>query len=567
MTDARWVVRTPDKAVVAELAQRLEVAPPIAAVLANRGIATSTEAEAYWHPDPATLHPPDAFADMGAAVDRIERAMVDGERIRVYGDYDVDGISGTTLLIKQLRRRGATVDFGVPNRFTDGYGIKPPAVEHAAAADVRVLITVDNGSTAYDAHAAARAAGIDVIVCDHHTLGPERPDVLAHLNPKAPEAGYPFPDLCGAGIAWKLAQGLGAAQEELTHYAVLGTIADIVPLHGENRVIAAMGLPRLTKAIAAGDPGLRALATVGGILNKPITGGHVGFQLAPRLNAAGRMHDAGLGVQLLLSDAAPNAQRLAAVLDDANRERRGLQERIFREALAQVEADFDLADDFGFVLADPDWHPGVIGIVASKIVDTYGRPTILIGIGEDGVGKGSGRSIAGFDLHAALTECGGMLEAYGGHVMAAGLTIAEENILDFRDAFKSVCQTALTPDDVVRRVTCDAELPLGELDMRFAEVLDRGAPYGAGNPTPQFLVRAAALDGDLRVLKGQHLKFRARQDGSRSIDCIAFSMSEHADVLRGGHPFDLAARAEINEWQGRRSVQLQVRALRRTPGE
>ena len=562
MTDVHWRVREPDPEAVASLTAALDVPRPIAAVLVNRGLTTPDAAASYWHPDPTTVHPPEAFSDMAAAVDRLEHAIAAGDRIRVYGDYDVDGISGTALLLKQLRRRGATADFGVPNRFTDGYGVKPPAVARAAREDVRVMVTVDNGSTAYDAHAAAKDAGIDLIVCDHHTLGPSRPDVFAHLNPKAPESGYPFPDLCGAGIAWKLAQGLGANAEELTQYAVLGTIADIVPLRGENRTIAAMGLPRLTKAIAKGDPGLRALATVSQLLDKPITGGHVGFQLAPRLNAAGRMHDAGLGVQLLLSDSDTNALRLAALLDEANRERRGLQDRIFREALAQVEADFDLDEDYGLVLADPEWHPGVIGIVASKIVDTFARPAVLIGMGDDGLGRGSGRSITGFDLHAALTECSDRLVTYGGHVMAAGLTIAEEEILDFRDAFKSVCRTMLTPEDLVKRVVCDAELSLAEVTVRFAETLERGAPYGAGNPTPQFLVRQARLDGDLRVLKGQHLKFRARQAEGRAVDCIAFSMSEHGDIVRGGGPFDLAARAEINEWKGRRTVQLQVRALR-----
>lgn len=562
MSESRWVLREPKPGAVEQLAGELAVSPAMAAVLVNRGVETAAEAEAYWHPDPAALHAPDAFAEMGTATERIETAIRNGEHIRVYGDYDVDGISGSTLLLKQLRRRKATADFAVPNRFIDGYGLKPPAVERAAADGVRVLITVDNGSTAYDAHAAARAAGIDLIVCDHHTLGPHRPDVLAHLNPKAPESHYPFPDLCGAGVAWKLAQALGASREELTQYAVLGTIADIVPLRGENRVIAALGLPRLTEAIAKGDPGLRALASVSGILDKPVTGYHVGFQLGPRLNAAGRMDDAGLGVQLLLSPPGNNVQRLAQLLDDANTERRGIQDRIFREAVAQVEADFNPDTDFGFVLADPDWHPGVIGIVASKIVETFGRPAILIGIDDNGMGKGSGRSINGFDLHAALTECREYFIDFGGHVMAAGLTIKEEDIFPFQDAFNAVCRSMLAPEDLVPRVVCDAELPLADATLEFATALERGAPYGAGNPTPQFLVRNVQLDGELRILKQQHLKFRVQQGGSRSVDCIAFSMSEHAELVRGGTPLDLAARVEINEWQGRRSLQLQVRAVR-----
>ena len=562
MTPARWITRDADPATVATLARDLAVPAPIAAVLVLRGVETAAEAEAFWNPDPAALHPPETFTDMAAAVDRIERAIDAGERIRVYGDYDVDGISGTALLVKQLRRRGAQVDYAVANRFTDGYGIQPPAVANAAAADVRVLITVDNGSTADDAHAAAADAGIDVIVCDHHTLGPQPPRVLAHLNPKAPEGGYPFPDLCGAGVAWKLAHALGAEGAELSQYAVLGTLADIVPLRGENRIIAHMGLARLSRSIEAGDPGLRALAIVGGVLGRPVTAGHVGFQLGPRLNAAGRMHDAGLGVQLLLADAPQNAQRLAGILDEANRERRTTQDRIFREALAQVEADFDPETDFGFVLADGDWHPGVIGIVASKIVETFHRPTVMISVGDDGIGKGSARSIAGFDLHGALTECRDLLLSYGGHVMAAGLTVAEDNILPLQETFNALCREKLRPDELTGRVVCDTELPLEELDTAFVTTLDRGAPFGAGNPTPQFFVRDAVVVGDLRVLKQQHLKFRVQQPGGRVFDCIGFSMSEHAGLVQAGAHLDLAVRTEINEWQGRRSLQLQIRALR-----
>jgi single-stranded-DNA-specific exonuclease len=561
--EARWELRPADRSIVERLAGELQIPEAIAQVLVVRGYETAEEIEAYWAPSLDSLHSPDRFRDMSVAVDRIQAAIRNKERIRVYGDYDVDGISATTLLVKQLRRMKAVADFRIPSRFTDGYGIAVPAVEQAAADNVKLLITVDNGSVAISAHAASKEAGIDMIVCDHHQAGDQRPDVLAHLNPKAADASYPFPDLCGAGIAWKLAQALGAGTEELTQYAVLGTVADLVPLRGENRAIAAFGLQRLNLAIEKGDPGLNALVDVSGLKGRKVGGGQIGFQIGPRLNAAGRMEDASAGVELLLSTEPEQARQIAVGLERSNLARREIQEKITGEALAQAEESV-ASGAVGLVLAARSWHSGVIGIVASKIVETFSRPTILVSVDDQGVGKGSGRSIPAFDLYAGIGRLQELLDRFGGHTMAAGLTIQEERLPEFRRRFEEICQEDLQPEDLRPLVTCDAELDLAALNEPFVEILERGAPYGMGNRTPQFLVRRAQLFRATRVLKDRHLKFAVTQNGSPPIACIAFGFAGYDDMVSGAgdRGVDLAVRAEINEWQGRRSVQLQIRAIR-----
>ncbi len=562
-TPARWVLQKVDPAPVSVLAEVLSIPRPLAVVLAARGYVTEEQVREYWNPSISALHPPTAFRDMAVAVERIRAAVSGQERIRVYGDYDVDGISATTLLVKQLRRMEAVVDYRIPSRFSDGYGIGQQAMRQAAEDGVRVLVAVDNGSVAYKAHAASREAGIDLIVCDHHQAGDHRPDVLAHLNPKAEDAAYPFPDLCGAGIAWKLAQGLGAGPEELTQYAVLGTVADMVPLRGENRIIARFGLDRLNRAVDRGDPGLAALAAVSGLQGRRIGGGQIGFQLGPRLNAAGRMEDGSAGVELLLAREIDNARLIAAGLDASNRERREIQERIFHTAMEQAEAEVrDGA--YGLVLANRDWHSGVVGIVASKVVETWNRPAILIAVDEKGVGKGSGRSVASFDLHAGLTAAGHLLDRFGGHIMAAGLTVREDRIPEFRRLFREQCREALEGTELRPVITCDAELDLATLDESFVEMVERGAPFGLGNATPQFMVRSVKPAGRARVLKDRHLKFQVGSDNSAAVDCIAFGMAERAPMVNDGEAtgLDLAVRVEINEWQGRRNVQLQVKGIR-----
>ena len=566
---ARWVLQDVDPVPVAALAESLSLPLPLARVLVARGYTTAEEVQEYWSPSLSTLHPPEAFRDMALAVDRIRKATAGQEKIRVYGDYDVDGISATTLLVKQLRRMEALVDYRIPSRFTDGYGIGVPAVRQAAEDGVKVLVAVDNGSVAYKAHAAAREAGIDMIVCDHHQAGDHRPDVLAHLNPKAPDAAYPFPDLCGAGIAWKLAQGLGATAQELTQYAVLGTVADMVPLRGENRAIARFGLDRLNQAVDRGDPGLSALARVSGLHGRRIGGGQIGFQIGPRLNAAGRMEDASAGVELLLAREIEEARSIALGLDASNLERREIQERMYLTAMAQAEKEVR-SGAYGLVLADRNWHSGVVGIVASKVVETWSRPAILIAVDEQGVGKGSGRSVPLFDLHSGLAGLEHLLDRFGGHVMAAGLTVREERIPEFRRLFQEQCREALEGADLRPVVTCDAELGLSELNEQFIELVDRGAPFGLGNATPQFLVRNVRLAGELRILKDRHLKFQIASPVGRGVDCIGFGMAEEADLVRrhSASGLDLAARVEINLWQNRRSVQLQLKALRpASPGE
>ena len=556
---SRWdVADAPAPERVAALAQALRIPPVLARLLVQRGFEAPEAAKTFLKPSLETLTDPFLLRDMDVAVRLVRAARDAGQAILVHGDYDVDGQCGTVLLTRVLRAAGMKAVPFVPHRMRDGYGVSEAGVRRLAEAGATVMITVDCGVTARDAVSDARAAGFKVIVTDHH-LPQTLPPADAVLNPQRPDDTSPGKGLCGTGVAFKLAQALvtelGLPRNlplHLLDLVALATVADIVPLTGENRTLVRFGLKLL------GDsrwPGVRALVESAGFGGRVVRSGHVGFVLAPRLNAAGRVGEAMDGVRLLLSDDDTEARRLAARLEALNQERQAMDQKILDEAAETVETTADLDRDYGLVLAREGWHPGVIGIVASRIVERYGRPTILLAIeGEDA--RGSGRSISGFNLHGALTRCAGLLTRFGGHRMAAGLSLPAASIPEFREAFNAVAREELTPDDLIPTQHVDQVVSLGELDLDLERLLRRLEPYGPGNPTPVFGAPGVTVR-DPRIMKEKHLKFRLADD-SGWLDAIGFDWADRVDPGWWQAPVDVAFKLEQNDWRGAPGLQARI---------
>lgn len=570
----RWRTADVDPIAAAALARSLRVSPLVAALLIRRGCSTTEAARTFLDAPLTALEDPWQMAGMSAAVDRLRLAIVRGEPILVCGDFDVDGVSGTALLVGGLRRAGGEVRYALPRRLEHGYGLPPAIVEEAAAAGVRLLIAVDQGITAHEAVALAGERGLDVIICDHHLPGPTLPPALATINPRRSDCPYPFKELCGTGIAFKLLQaffGPGAGEElvPFLDLVALGTIADLVPLLGENRILVAHGLTQLA---ATERPGLRALAEVGGIPLSRVGVGHVGYGLAPRINAAGRLDDATLAVRLLLTHEPSEAQALAQELDRQNRVRQEIEGSILEAAMAQAEAEFDRDHDRAIVLASPTWHPGVIGIVAARLVERFGRPTALIGmLGQDA--RGSARGAAGWHVADALHRCGDLLLHYGGHRAAGGFTLHPDQIGAFRERFLSLAAQDLAEEDFVPTLTADAEVPLDSVDLDLADSLARLGPHGIGNPEPTFIARRLQVMQSVRRVGRNHLKMKVRQSiRGQVVDTIGFNLGAFVeDLCQPASPrVDLAFIPERNTWNGRDALQLRLKdlhVLRGTAGD
>jgi single-stranded-DNA-specific exonuclease len=564
-------------AAAGQLAQRLGVDPVVAQVLANRGLADEADARQFLSPTLNDLHPPEALAQIDPAVERIVQAIERREPIFIYGDYDVDGLSGVAILWQALRLAGVEPEVYIPHRVREGYGLNAAAVRAIAARGGRLLITVDCGVTAIKQVAAANAAGMDVIVTDHHELEDRLPEAVAVLHPRHPAGQYPFGKLCGAAVAFKLAWALGrrlSGGEQCTPQyrdflvsavglAALGTIADIVPLVEENRVIAKFGL----EGLAAQPPsGLAALLEQVNLAGKELSGYHVGFLLGPRLNAAGRMGHAREALELLTTAEGERARAIATILEQHNEARRRTEQRIFDRALELIDAQgIDPATRASLVLADPDWHVGVVGIVASRLIDRFCRPTILLGRAEKGehLLGGSGRSIRPLHLADALGRCGDLLVGCGGHAMAAGLSLREGQLAAFTEAFERVCREQLTEDDLRHKLHIDAEVQLAAVDTRLTEQLQRLAPFGQGNPRPLLAAFDVELTADPQRMgrTGAHMTFFASQQGSAH-RCVAFRQGERADGLHRGDRIDIAFRPSLNQYRGVRSLELVVKDLR-----
>ena len=558
MHEGSWTIRPCPYGEAVALASELGIGEITASILVRRGLTDLAEARAFLAGERAP-HDPFLLGDMAAAVERIRAAVDAGTRICVHGDYDVDGICATALAVLTLRELGAKVEWHLPSRFEEGYGVSRDTLARLADSGCGLVITVDCGITAVEEVAEAKALGVEVIVTDHHRPGARLPDCpIVATRP----SDYPFPELCGTGVVHKLAQALLGPDHDVVRrhldLVALATIADVVPLVDENRSLAIAGLRALARTE---KPGLLALMRVAGIDPAAIESSAVGFRLAPRINAAGRLGHPGAALELLLTEDKDEANRLAGELETLNRDRQSVEQRIVREAIAQVESwPEERRERRGYVLWSDDWHEGVNGIVASRLVERFNRPVVMIA-GADGEWKGSGRSLGSFDLHAGLAACAEHLDRFGGHKAAAGLSLAGDSLEAFAAAFAAYADASLGDDDLVPLTRVDAIVPASALTLDLAVELDRLAPFGLGNPDVNLLVAGCEIADPSTVGEGKHLRFRVRQHGRDGGSAIAFGFGRQLERLRGERRYDIAFRLKENRWNGTSAPQLVVRRV------
>ncbi len=531
------------------LAERLSVPPVVARLLVARGYGEEEDAKRFLRPRLEHLHDPSLMTGLDVAVSRLAAAIAAREPILVHGDYDVDGMCSSTILVRTLRSLGGVAHPFIPHRMTDGYDLGDAGVKAAVAVGAKVVVTCDCGTSAHRAVEALQSQGIEVIITDHHLPSVDPPRCLAVLNPRVPGNTYPDKDLCAAGVVFKLAIGLLRAHGQSANLAMhmldlvaLATVADVAPLRGENRILVRYGLRLLQET---SNVGLRALLMSSGLEEKVITAGRVGFILAPRLNAVGRLDRALRGVELLMSEETGHALTIARDLEELNKARQDLDRDMLVEARGQVERQV-AEGRFGIVLASEGWHPGVIGIVASRIVEEFNRPTMLVAL-QDGVGKGSGRSISAFDLHGGLTACRDLLVRYGGHRAAAGITIDPAQVDAFARQFDRVARERLTPEDLVPEVRVDLEVRVEDVTLDFERLLRHFEPYGIGNPAPTLVSRRVRLAAPPKVLadRGVRLRFDAPEGG---LTAIWWGNPERAADLKMGSVCDIAYRLELDTY-------------------
>ena len=541
------------------LAAELALPLPVCALLTARGLTDPVAARRFLQSPLADLHSPSAMRDLDRAVGRIQRAIESGETMLVHGDYDVDGITSTVFLTRVFRLLGARVVPFVPNRLTDGYDLTGAGVKAARDCGAGLVVTCDCGTSAVEPVAQLRAAGIDVIITDHHLPNGPLPDALAVLNPRRPDCGYPDKDLVAGGVSFKLALGVTRAVGgdesivfDLLDLVAMATVADVAPLRGENRILVRHGLRRMASSSL---PGVRALVRAAGLDAKELTAGRIGFVLAPRLNAAGRIGSAMRGVELLLTDDEGVALGIARELEELNRRRQDLDRQTLTEARRQLDL-LDLDSTYGLVLAGEGWHPGVVGIVASRVVEETARPAVLVAL-EGSVGKGSGRSIPAFDLHGALSECSDLFTRFGGHRAAAGVTLDASRIDEFAERFNQVAMERLTPDDLTHELRIDLELPLGSATEELFQALRHCEPYGVGNPAPVFLASQVTAAAAVRRIGETGIRTRLAQ-GTAAIDAIAWDFAQRVSDFDWSRPLDVVYRLERDEWQGRARLQARI---------
>ena len=558
-------VRDADMLAVATLAKDLAMPMAIAKILVLRGLMTRDECARYFNPDLSHFHDPFLFHDMEKAVDRIFKAVKNREIIVVYGDYDVDGITASAIVLRSLRMIGGIVEYFCPNRLVEGYGMSEAGIQKTVQRGAKLIITVDCGVTAAKEVALSRRAGIDVIITDHHdSKGGLLPDANAILNPKLSSSGYPEDVLAGVGIALKLCHALGKRMGKSDEFwtsfldlAAVGTAADVVPMTGENRTITSLGFKLLMQTK---NPGLKALIAAQGLTGKDLSTGEVGFQLAPCINAVGRLGDPSRGIELLLTDDEDVARRIAGELKTANFERRAIDSAMQKEAFEWVERHCDPLQDFGIVIGQENWHCGVVGIVASKLVEKYHRPVILFAITEQGIARGSGRSVKGFHLHKALFECEELLESFGGHAAAAGMTIKEENIGRFRARFNDVVKSCMSIDDLVARIEADVQVSISDLTPKFFNLLKSMEPFGPGNPRPQLFCKALRHKYDPRIVGSNHLKMTVTAGGA-AMDAVGFNLGGRFEDVKRAREFNVVFSLEENTWNGKTNLQMKVKGV------
>lgn len=570
---SRWLLRPHDSLRIATLAREAQVSPLIAQLLLNRGIDDPTGASAFLQARMNGLHDPELLPGAVEAADRIVRAVRDGRKIVIYGDYDVDGVCGTSILWGCLRLAGAqSVDYYIPHRVEEGYGVNADALRKLANEDgASLIVTVDCGISAVEEAKLARELGVELIVSDHHTIGPAIPDADVVVHPSLPGSRYPDKNLCGAAVAFKLAwqvcksfnDGKKASphlRDFLVHsigLVALATVADVVPLDGENRILVKHGLSGMFV-----DPsiGLRALMEVSGCLGRrKLTTGTVGFSMAPRINAAGRLERAMRAVEMFTTSDVELAGEIAKELDRCNVRRQEVEHAIVAEAHEMIESQGGLGDRGAIVVGREGWHPGVIGIVASRLVESYHRPAVVFALNGE-VGQASARSIPGFNLYDAIQACSSGLLAFGGHAAAAGLKLPAALFPEFAERFESHCRGALSREQLQKILMIDAEIPLSMLTTRLVEEIEALEPHGMGNPKPLLIASNVRILGEPRPVgeRRNHLQLRLTQGGA-VLKGIAWNMAERGRVLTANTLCSLAFHPSINEWQGRREVQLEVK--------
>jgi single-stranded-DNA-specific exonuclease len=555
----RWIVRQTDQHLVKMLENELNITPLVASLLVNRGFDTVVSAR-YFLFGKDDFHDPYLFTGMDIAVNRIRQAIEKQEHILIFGDYDADGVSSTSVLMMTLLDLGANVDFYIPNRFTEGYGPNEPAFRQAKENGFSLIITVDTGIAAVHEAAVAKELGLDLIITDHHEPGPVLPEALAIIHPKLPGSHYPFRELAGVGVAFKLAHALyGKMPEHLLEIAVIGTVADLVSLKGENRLIVKKGLEKLQ---ATKNIGLKAIFKIAGVDPLTVDEETIGFTLAPRINAVGRLEDADLAVRLLLTKDPEEAEMLAAEMEALNKTRQEIVNSITREAMEEVENYYSGAENKVLVIGREGWNPGVIGIVASRLVEKYYRPTIVLSFdNEKGLAKGSARSIAGFDLFQNLSTCRDILPHFGGHPMAAGMTLKLDDVDELRKRLNKLADEKLSEEDFIPITYLDEEVHLEDITLAALDEVKLLSPFGIDNPKPKVLVNNVDISSIKKIGSEQnHLKVLVNENGT-NLDGVGFGLGPLADEISPGAKLSLIGELSINEWNNIRKPQIFIQDI------
>ena len=563
----RWAEQElKDLKAVKELQDQLNIDEVLATLLVNRNITSFEDARSFFRPELAQLHDPFLMKGMDIAVNRIHKALLSKEKILIYGDYDVDGTTSVALVFGFFRKYHYHIDYYIPDRYKEGYGISTEGIDYAHKNGISLIIALDCGIKSVDKVEYANSLNIDFIICDHHLPGCIIPDAVAVLDPKQPDCSYPYKELSGCGIGFKLVQAFAMENnipfQELECYldlVVVSIASDIVPITGENRVLAKFGLKRLNTLPCHG---MAALIEITG--KKQYTISDVVFTLGPRINASGRIDDARHSVNLLISENRDIARSHSLIINIKNTERKEHDASITEQALAMIAADPDLLKRKTTVVYNEGWHKGVIGIVASRLTEKYYRPTIVL-TQSNGQVSGSARSVIGFDLYEALNSCSDLFEQFGGHKYAAGITLKTENISALQERFEDVVSKTIPDELLVQELVIDAKLELDKIDGKFFRVLNQFAPFGPLNATPVFISEQVTCIGHALVVGNNHIKMTVKQGDSKPFDCIGFGLGESLDILNENLPFDICYTIEENVWKEKRSIQLNLKGVRRTP--
>jgi len=573
MMDKRWVMKEKgDSVTVRQLADALGVPESLANLMVQRDIKSPSEAKSFFTPSLDYLHDPFMMKDMNVAVDRISSAISKNEKILVYGDYDVDGTTAVALMYSFLRQQYSNVLYYIPDRYKEGYGVSFIGLDYASENNCKVVITLDCGIKAVEKVKYARTKGLDVIICDHHFPGEEIPKALAVLDPKQPGCTYPYKELSGCGVGFKLIQAFarvhGIPFQDIIHYLDLVSVSiasDIVPITGENRVMAYFGLKQLNESPRIGLQEIIRESEV----HKELAVEDIVFKIGPRINAAGRMETGSKAVELLVSNDSKIAAEISREISSFNNERRSVDRSITTEAMRMISDDPRSVNARTTVLYDPLWRKGVIGIVASRLTETYYRPTVIL-TESNGFATGSARSVQGYDLHQAIEACSDLLESFGGHMFAAGLTLKKENIQKFREKFEEYVNSTISEEQLIPQVLIDEELTFSEINEDFYKGLTRFQPFGPDNMSPIFQSCHVFDSGTGRMVgsSGEHLKLDLCQEstGTRTFPAIAFGQANHFEYIKSGKPFDICYSIELNEFRGVKNLQLNIKDIRPSDG-